>query len=65
MDNFASFFNLEISDLVEARSEAETMSKAGCDSDNSNKEGARCDAFLWLPGPDTATGDINASLKNI
>ena len=33
MDNFASFFGFETADLLGARSEAETMSNAGCKAD--------------------------------
>lgn len=65
MDNFASFFDFENADLLGAKSEAERMSKDGCSTDQSKKEDARCDNFIWLPGPSTATGDNNPSITKI
>ena len=50
IDNFAEFFQLSKADLLGARSEVESITNAGCTADRSSKEGARCDALMWLQG---------------
>ena len=65
MDNFASFFDFDKTDLLGARSEAEKLSKDGCDTDQNARDGARCDTIVWLPSHNTAVGDTNPSLKKI
>ena len=65
MDNFASFFDFDKTDLLGARSEAEKLAKDGCDTDQNARDGARCDTFIWLPSHNTAVGDTNPSLKKI
>ena len=64
IDNFANFFGFEKADLLGARSEAETMSNAGCQADRSGKQGARCDTLIWLTSHSSA-GDDNPSLRKI
>ena len=51
IDNFLEYFNLEEEDLQGAKSEAEQLTKAGCESVNEyENQGARCDTLMWLEG---------------
>ena len=45
IDNFADFFQIDMSDLIDAKREAEKMSDFSC---NSEYEGDGCDKLIWL-----------------